>query len=128
MEITSDMLELRGIDVVRAYNGKEAVEAFKNHPQDYFDAILLDMRMPVMDGCEAAQAIRALGSTYASTIPMIAVTANAFAEDIAATAASGMNAHVAKPIDFNILERTLSRLVTKFHEEQKKAKIPPIML
>ncbi len=128
MEITSDMLELRGIDVVRAYNGKEAVEAFKNHPQDYFDAILLDMRMPVMDGCEAAQAIRALGGSYASSIPMIAVTANAFAEDIAATAASGMNAHVAKPIDFNILERTLARLVTKFYEEQKKAKIPPIML
>ena len=85
---------------------------FLNSTPDYYDAILMDIRMPIMNGLQAAHAIRALNRTDAKTIPIIAMTANAFDEDIKASLAAGMNAHLAKPVDpekmFQILEKLIS--------------------
>lgn len=111
MEIATDMLELSGMEVTQAWNGREALDTFRNAPPGRFDAILMDMQMPEMDGCQAAQAIRKLHREDARTIPILAVTANAFAEDLAATSAAGMNAHISKPIDFAVLRETLIRLL-----------------
>ena len=110
MEITTEILSMRGVEVVQAWNGREAVERFSEAEPFAFDAVLMDMQMPEMDGCAAARQIRALRRPDARAVPIIAVTANAFAEDVAATTAAGMDAHVSKPIDFNILCRTLERL------------------
>ncbi len=112
MEIAVELLSMNGIKVVQAWNGQEALEAFQASRPFTFDAILMDMQMPVMDGCEAAKKIRALKRPDAAEIPIIAVTANAFAEDIAATTAAGMNAHVSKPLDFAILMQVLSESIT----------------
>ena len=111
MEISTELLSGAGVVVTQAWNGREAVDAFAASAPYSVDAILLDMRMPVMDGCEAARAIRALGRPDAATVPIVAVTANAFAEDVAATTAAGMDAHVSKPIDFNMLCHTLASLI-----------------
>lgn len=113
MEIAAELLESQGVTVTRAWNGVEAVEQFRTSAPYMFDAVLMDMQMPEMDGCEAARQIRALPRQDAQTTPIIAVTANAFAEDVAATAAAGMNAHISKPIDFAALRQTLGRLVRK---------------
>ena len=110
MEIATEILTMSGIKILQAWNGLEAVERFKESPPFSIDAILMDMQMPRMDGCEAARTIRALPRPDAGTVPVIAVTANAFAEDIAATTAAGMNAHVSKPIDFAVLLQTLEEL------------------
>ena len=111
MEITTEMLSMNGMTVTQAWNGQEAVNQFKNAQPFTFDAILMDMQMPEMDGCEAAKHIRSLHRPDAKSVPIIAVTANAFAEDIAATTAAGMNAHVSKPIDFKLLCKTLEDLL-----------------
>ena len=108
MEIVTELLTMNGIEVVQAYDGKEALELFRTAEPYSIDAILMDMQMPVMDGCEAARAIRQLEKPDAASIPIIAVTANAFAEDIARTASAGMNCHIAKPIDFEVLRQTLA--------------------
>ena len=110
MEIATEILTMSGIKILQAWNGLEAVERFKESPPFSIDAILMDMQMPRMDGCEAARTIRTLPRPDAGTVPVIAVTANAFAEDIAATTAAGMNAHVSKPIDFAVLLQTLEEL------------------
>ena len=96
--------------MTRAWNGAEAVERFREAPAGAFDAVLMDMQMPEMDGCEAARAIRALDRPDAGTVPIIAVTANVFAEDVSATAAAGMNGHISKPIDLAALRETLEKL------------------
>ena len=85
MEIAAELLESQGVTVTRAWNGVEAVEQFRTSAPYMFDAVLMDMQMPEMDGCEAARQIRALPRQDAQTTPIIAVTANAFAEDVAAT-------------------------------------------
>ena len=108
MEITTEILQMNGVLVTQAWNGREAVEAFERSVPGEFDAILMDMQMPEMDGCEAARRIRRLPREDAAKIPILAVTANAFAEDIAATTKAGMNAHISKPIDFSVLCDTLS--------------------
>ncbi len=113
MEISTELLSSAGVEVIQAWNGREAVDAFAASEPGSVDAVLLDMKMPVMDGCEAARAIRALARPDARTVPIVAVTANAFAEDVAATTAAGMDAHVSKPIDFTVLCRTLSGLVAR---------------
>lgn len=110
LEIATELLKLCGAQVTPATNGKEAVDIFCASELDSFDVILMDMNMPVMDGCTAATKIRALDRPDAATIPILAVTANAFAEDIAATARAGMNAHIAKPIDLNQLAAVLHDL------------------
>lgn len=111
MEIAQEILKSFGMEPEEAWNGKEAVELFEGKPAGYFDIILMDMQMPVMDGCEAAAAIRRSEKKDGGTIPIIAVTANAFAEDIVSTQKAGMNAHVSKPIDFLILKETMEKLL-----------------
>ena len=110
MEIACELLSMYQAEVVKAWNGQEAVELFKDSQEFEFDVILMDMQMPVLDGCEAARVIRRLRRKDAASVPIIAVTANAFAEDLAATSAAGMNAHISKPIDFKLLCRTLAKL------------------
>lgn len=111
MEIATEILEMHDMKVTQAWNGREAVDCFRQSPEGYFDVILMDMQMPEMDGCEAATTIRAMNRADARTIPILAVTANAFAEDIAATTKAGMNAHISKPIDFSVLYQTLAELL-----------------
>ena len=113
MEIAVELLTMHGVEVLQARDGAEAVSLFQKSPPYAVDAVLMDMQMPVMDGCEAARAIRALDRPDAASVPIIAVTANAFAEDIARTTEAGMNGHISKPIDFALLCRTLARLVKK---------------
>ena len=111
MEIAAEMLEAQGITAVRAWNGAEAVDVFQAAEPFAFDAILMDIQMPLMDGCEAARQIRAMDRPDAGAVPIIAVTANAFSEDVSATTAAGMNAHVSKPINAAVLRQTLERLI-----------------
>lgn len=111
MEITAELLSMHGAEVLKAWNGKEAVESFQKSPEGTIDAVLMDMHMPEMDGCSAAKAIRGMERPDAARIPIIAVTANAFAEDIARTTQAGMNGHISKPIDFDRLLKLLSDLL-----------------
>lgn len=110
MEIATEILSMHDVQVVQAWDGQQAVERFSASQPHEFDAILMDMQMPNMNGCQAAQAIRMLERADAATIPIIAVTANAFPEDIAKTQAAGMNAHIVKPIDFAVLCQLLQSL------------------
>ena len=96
------------------------MEAFQRELPFFFDAILMDMQMPEMDGCQAAEAIRAMDRPDAERIPIIALTANAFAEDISRTAQAGMNAHLAKPINIELLCRTLTKLMSERDGAQDK--------
>ena len=111
MEITTEMLAARGVRVAQAFDGAEAVELFRQSAPFAFDAVLMDMQMPGLDGCAAPRQIRALPRADAQSVPIIAVTANAFAEDVAATAAAGMDAHISKPIDFKKLAQALEQLL-----------------
>ena len=111
MEIAVEILKMFGFKVVSAWNGKEALEIFQKSREHEFALILMDMKMPVMDGCEATRQIRHLNREDAKTIPILAATANAFTEDIALTKKAGMNAHISKPIDFEVLKITIARLL-----------------
>ena len=115
-EIVADLLELEDALSERAANGSEALEMFRNSPLGYYDAILMDLRMPVTDGLESAKEIRKLEREDAKTVPIIALTANAFEEDIKNSAEAGMNAHLVKPIDAELLYKTLFRLINAGHE------------
>ena len=110
-EIATALLEEYGAVVTPARDGQEAVETFSASAPGAFDAILMDMQMPRLDGCGAARAIRALERPDAATVPILAVTANAFAEDIAQTTQAGMNAHISKPIDYKALAAALQKLL-----------------
>lgn len=109
-EIAQTLLESEGIVVTRAANGNEAVDLYVGHPAGSFDAILMDIMMPGMDGYEATRAIRLSEKADAADIPIIALTANAFAEDAKAAHDAGMNAHLPKPLDFNKLKSMLARI------------------
>ena len=108
MEIASFFLKDEGADVKEVENGQEALEAFENASPGTFDAILMDVMMPVLDGYDATRKIRSLGREDAKTIPIIAMTANAFAEDKKASREAGMNAHLSKPLDMKAVVRTLA--------------------
>ena len=110
-EILADLLELEDVLSERAENGKAAVEAFGAKPAGYFDAILMDVRMPVMDGLSATEAIRALPREDAKEIPIIAMTANVFDEDVERSMKAGMNAHLSKPIEPEVLYETLRNFI-----------------
>lgn len=112
-ELATVMLEDAGMAVTRAFDGKEAVELFKNHPQGTYDIILMDIMMPNMDGHQAAKTIRAMETERpdAATIPIIAVSANAFAEDIKASLDSGMNGHVSKPLNMKEVTDTIAKYI-----------------
>ncbi len=116
-EIAQFMLEEVGITVTCVENGKLAVEMFQDSETGNFDVILMDIMMPVMNGLDAARAIRALARPDAKTIPIIAMTANAYDEDVRHAHEAGMNGHLAKPIDTGLLYRTLDEL---FHHRKAK--------
>ena len=99
MEIAETFLTDAGVQITKAYNGKEEVERYLEQPAGTFDAILTDLMMPIMDGCEAARAIRSSGRADAESIPIIALTANAFWEDAERVKREGMNEHLPKPLD-----------------------------
>ena len=109
-EIAQFMLEEVGIDVTCVENGKLAVEMFQNKAPGSFDVILMDIMMPVMNGLDATRAIRALERPDAETIPIVAMTANAYDEDVRNAREAGMNGHLTKPIDTGLLYRTLGEL------------------
>lgn len=110
-EIVKMVLDMREINVDHAENGKIALEKFSESPPGHYDAVLMDVRMPEMDGLEATSRIRALDRADAKTIPIIAMTANAFDEDVQRSLQAGMNAHLSKPIDNNTLFKTLEDLI-----------------
>lgn len=109
-EIAQALLESEGVVVTRAANGNEVVDLYLSHPAGSFDAILMDIMMPDMDGYEATRAIRLSEKVDAADIPIIALTANAFVEDAKAAHDAGMNAHLSKPLDFNKLKNILARI------------------
>lgn len=109
-EIAQTLLESEGIVVTRAADGNETVDLYAGRPAGSFDAILMDIMMPGMDGYEATRAIRLSEKADAADIPIIALTANAFAEDAKAALDAGMNAHLSKPLDFNKLKNILARI------------------
>jgi len=113
MEIASVLLESRGIVVDKAEDGQTAVDKFRASKAGEYQCILMDIMMPNLNGHEATKAIRALDRPDAKTVPIIAMTANAFSEDVKVALDSGMNAHVAKPIDVDVLMRTLAAFIHK---------------
>ena len=102
-------LQQKKINSEHALNGKIALDMFESKPEGYYDAILMDMRMPEMDGIEATEHIRGLNRADAKNIPIIALTANAFDEDVQRSLQAGLNAHLTKPIDPKILFQTLEK-------------------
>ena len=111
-EIMVMVLQMREIETDLAENGKIAVDKFSSHPEGYYDAILMDMRMPEMDGLEAARTIRSMKRADAKTIPIIALTANAFDEDVQRSLQAGLNAHLSKPVQPESLFETLESLIS----------------
>ncbi len=109
-EIMTAILSSRNILTDHASNGKEAVSLFETHDPGYYDAILMDMRMPEMDGLEATKTIRAMDRDDAGTIPIIALTANAFDEDVQRSMQAGLNAHLSKPVEPDLLFEKLESL------------------
>ncbi len=110
-EIMMMVLNMREIKADHAENGRIAVELFASHPEGYYDAILMDMRMPEMDGLEASRTIRAMERADAKTVPIIALTANAFDEDVQRSMQAGLNAHLSKPVQPEVLFDTLESLM-----------------
>ena len=111
MEIAEFVLQNEGADVTKAWNGQEAVELFRKSESGELDVILMDIMMPVMNGYEATRKIRSLDREDAKTIPIIAMTANAFTEDRIRAKEAGMDEHVAKPIDMELLIKVIHKLV-----------------
>ncbi|HBE15670.1 MAG TPA: hypothetical protein DCY72_05445 [Ruminococcaceae bacterium] len=110
-EIMIQLLSMEGMTTDHAENGEEAFKLFKKSEIDYYDAILMDVRMPVMDGLETTEEIRSLHREDAHTIPIIALTANAFDEDVQRSLQAGMNAHLSKPVEPEQLRNTLMELI-----------------
>ena len=108
-EIALELLGALGAGLETAVNGREALERFRQSPPFYYDLILMDIQMPVMNGYEAARAIRALKRRDAESVPIIAMTADAFVKDIQSAREAGMNGHMAKPLDYDSLSREISR-------------------
>ncbi|MBQ3704371.1 MAG: response regulator [Oscillospiraceae bacterium] len=111
-EILTDLLEMEEMSSDWAENGQKAVEMFEQSEPGQYDAILMDMRMPVMDGVTATKEIRKLSRADAATIPIIALTANAFEEDVQQCMQAGMNAHLSKPVEIELLKKKLARLLS----------------
>ena len=110
-EIMMMVLGMREMEVDHAENGQEAVNLFASHDAGYYSAILMDMRMPIMDGLEATKVIRAMEREDAKSIPIIALTANAFDEDVQRSMQAGLDAHLSKPVEPEILFGTLEKLI-----------------
>ena len=111
MEIAEFVLQNEGAEVTKAWNGQETVELFRKSEAGEFDVILMDIMMPVLNGYEAARRIRSLDREDAKKIPIIAMTANAFTEDRIRAKEAGMDEHVAKPVDAELLIKVIHKLV-----------------
>ena len=109
-EILMELLKLEGAECTICENGKRILEAFEQSVSGEYDMILMDVQMPVMNGYEATKAIRRSSHEQAKTIPIIAMTANAFSEDMQHTLAAGMNAHISKPVDMKLLKKTIRNI------------------
>jgi signal transduction histidine kinase/CheY-like chemotaxis protein/HAMP domain-containing protein len=109
--IVVSMLEITGMETDEAADGQEALDSFANSAEGYYDIILMDVQMPVLDGYAATAAIRGLDRPDAATVPIVALTANAFKDDIEKARASGMNYHIAKPVEMNHLTETLYKFI-----------------
>lgn len=121
-EIVQDLLELEGAETEHAENGQIAVDMVEKSAPDYYDVILMDLRMPVMDGLEATRRIRALDRPDVKEVPIIALTANAYESDIKSSLEAGMNEHLAKPADADMLYGTLRRHITQRHKAAAERK------
>ena len=110
-EIIKQIILMREAEIDHAENGRIVVAMFEESPVGYYDAILMDVRMPEMDGLEATTAIRSLNRPDAKTVPIIAMTANAFDEDVQRSLQVGMNAHLSKPVEPEHLYQTLEELI-----------------
>ena len=106
-EILTELLKIEGAECTICENGEELLKAFEQSAPGDYDMILMDVQMPVMNGYEATKAIRRSSHELAKKIPIIAMTANAFSEDIQHSLAAGMNAHVSKPVEMKVLEKTI---------------------
>ncbi|MBQ7208253.1 MAG: amino acid permease [Lentisphaeria bacterium] len=113
LEIAQMLLEQMGLQVETAENGRVAVEKISASPPGHYDAVLMDIQMPVMDGYAATKEIRSLKDPKRAAVPILAMTANAFPEDIKAAEAAGMQAHIAKPIDITVLKQKLGAVLMK---------------
>ena len=118
-EIMKELLSSKGILIDHAENGREALELFDKSEPGCYDAILMDVRMPVMDGLEATKAIRGLERSDSKTVPIIAMTANAFDEDVQRSLQVGMNAHLSKPVDPERLYSTLEEMIWEADQKRK---------
>ncbi len=113
MQIITELLKLKNINVTQSFNGLEALNKFKDSEEGYFDLLILDIQMPVMNGLDTAKNIRQMDRKDAKLIPIIALSANVFDEDVAASLEAGMNAHMAKPVDLPALYKTFIKLLNK---------------
>ena len=109
-EILMELLKIEGAECIICENGKKALETFEQSAPGDYDMILMDVQMPVMNGYEATRAIRNSSHELAKTIPIIAMTANAFSEDIQCSFAAGMDAHISKPVDLKLLKKTIKNI------------------
>ena len=119
--IIQELLSTKEIKVDHAENGKIAVDMFAKSRPFYYDAVLMDVRMPVMDGLQASQAIRNLVRPDSAVVPIIALTANAFDEDVQLSLQAGMNAHLSKPVEPESLLETLGELIYEFDKRKPLA-------
>lgn len=113
LEIAQTMLEDAGAVITTAENGQMAVEVYRDRPAGSFDAILMDVMMPVMNGYEATKQIRSMNKADSGTVPIIAMSANAFADDVQKALSSGMNAHLSKPLSMEVLMKTIANYVNR---------------
>ncbi len=111
------ILEQNGITVERAENGQITVDIMEHTEPGYYDMILMDIQIPVMDGYEATRAIRALEDADKASIPIVAMTANAFKEDVRSAEEAGMNGHIAKPIDVNVMLKAMTEVLRAHRED-----------
>ena len=111
MDIASEIIGYTGADIEKAENGKEALEKYLINKENYYDLIIMDIRMPIMNGYEATEKIRNSGRDDSETVPIIAMTADAFSDDIRKTKEAGMNAHITKPFDINKLMSVMNEMI-----------------
>ena len=119
-EILKELLAMEGVTCEICEDGEKVTAAFERSAPGTYDMILMDIQMPVMNGYEATKAIRSSSHPEAKTIPVLAMTANAFAEDVLEALQAGMDAHIAKPVDMNILKKTFSKVLRDRKKDQNQ--------